>query len=398
MAIKKYYVANKKPGFQYDPKENKYFSWGYDAWLSGARVQERGFTSKKDAEAAVAKKRLEEKDARHGFAPPKEAPTLIELFQKKLNDLSGYERVFAKRVFEYFLRLDDVPGSVKVIELKTAHLQAYVSKRLGETVSPATVRRELVPVVAALNSAYKYFAALEDYRPPRIPRPKVSKERKTKVITRSELEKILDYLFAPKNIEKEETDYDAKTRRRAGLFLRFCLLTVSRPGEIAALKITDVDFENKIVTIRGTKTRFKSAQSSRLLPITETMRQILDERIEASKSEFVFTTGGRITKQMRRYLKDACDARGIGYGRAAPDGIIFHTARHTGATMLARSNRVDTKTAGAFTGHSDETMTLYYTHTNPQLLEIAGQVLEENFGENRAAKPAKKTRKKSARF
>ncbi len=50
--------------------------------------------------------------------------------------------------------------------------------------------------------------------------------------------------------------------------------------------------------------------------------------------------------------------------------------------QLARIEKGEsgTKTAGTFTGHSDETMTLYYSHTNRKMLEIAGEVLEQNMG------------------
>ena len=68
------------------------------------------------------------------------------------------------------------------------------------------------------------------------------------------------------------------------------------------------------------------------------------------------------------------------YGKNEMNGIIFYTARHTATTVLAHSNQVDTKTAGTFTGHSDETMTLYYSHPTPETVDQAGEILEENMG------------------
>jgi hypothetical protein len=80
-----------------------------------------------------------------------------------------------------------------------SHIQEYVHVRTNAGVSASTIRRELVPVVAALNAAGTFYEALESYRPPKITRPKISKTRKSKVITPGELAAILNWLFDPEN-------------------------------------------------------------------------------------------------------------------------------------------------------------------------------------------------------
>jgi len=161
-----------------------------------------------------------------------------------------------------------------------------------------------------------------------------------------------------------------------------CLLTVSRPGEIARLKAHDVDLDANIVTIRGTKTE-KKKHSIRQIPLSPTARAILIERMKVSTEDghpYLFTAGGSITVSMRRTLKMACEKLGIKYGRRDPHGITFYTARHTATTELAHSNQVDVKTAGTFAGHSDAVMTLYYTHVNESVIQTAVDVLEKNMG------------------
>lgn len=376
MAIKKYFVNKPKEGYPYDGKENKYFSWGFDIWLNGERVSERGFFTKKHAEDAVKALREDAKNSRLGISSRIKSPQLIELFQKKLNAMpAGTDRVRAKRVFKYFLAL--VPGKLKVIDLETAHLYSYKEARIADGVKNATIKREMVPIMEALNNADNYFAELKSYRPPRKPKLTISKTRKTTVISLDARKKLLTYLLAHQ--QEGERAYQAAARRRVGLFLQFCLLTVSRPGETAAIRKADVDLQAGIIKLYGTKTENK-AHSVRELLITATMRAILLERFELVTGEYLFTKGGHVTGKMRDRLKEACEAVGLKYGKFDPDGVIFYTARHTGTTVLAHSNLVDTKTAGAFTGHSDETMTLYYTHTNKKTLEIAGEVLEENMG------------------
>lgn len=376
MAIKKYFVNSQKPGYGFDRKANKYFSWGYDIWIGPDRIQERGFLNKADCERAVESLKRKAKLGGHGLVPSHQIPLLIELFQKYLDERQDKdERVRAKRVFNYLL--EQLPKNIKVTQLKTAHLQNFVETRLKDGVSAQTVRRELVPIVSALKSSFRYFASLDDYNPPRIPRPKVTKAKKERVIYKFEQEKLWGYFFAPKF--DHEIRQEPDTRRRTGQFLLMCLLTLSRPGEIAALKKTDVDLEMGVISITGQKSRFKATQIVRRLRITKTMREILVERYDAAKTDYLFTRSGTVTPDMYECFKAACEKSGIVYSRTDPAGISFHTARHTGITMLVQSG-VDLKTVAQLAGHSDQQMTMYYTHPDPQLVNRAALILEQKMG------------------
>lgn len=377
MAIKKFYVNGPKDGLPYDRKANKYFSWGYDIWLNRSRKEERGFLTKQDAEDTVIALKKAAKDLRNGIFPKNKSPYLRDLFDKKLESSADnrHDHARAKRVYEYLFRL--IPRKIKVVELRTVHLQQYVDNRIKDGVSAQTVHRELVPIVAALTSGYKYYDVLDDYRPPRIPRPKVSKTKKERVISQAEQDKIFAYLFAPRF--EDELKQEPETRRRTGQFLLFCLLSLSRPGEIAMLKRTDIDLDTGIVSITGRKSRFSATQIVRRLKISATMRQILEERTELAKKDFLFTQSGYVTPKMYKYLKAACAAAGVIYSRTDPDGISFHTARHTGITTLVQAG-MDLKTIGKLAGHSDSQMTLYYTHANPQMVNQAADLLEKKMG------------------
>lgn len=377
MAVKKYYVNSKKPGYPFDRNAKKFYSWGYDIWIDRARRQERGFQTKTDAETAVTRLKQQEKMAAHGAIASSKIPALIELFQKKLDTFeSKHDRARAKRVFTYFLAL--LPKKILVTELRTAHLQEFVTARLA-TVSAQTVRRELVPIVSALRSAYMFYASLEDYTPPRVPRPKVVKSKKERVISETEREKLFAWFFEPQS--ENETSQQHSTRRRTGQFLLFCLLTLSRPGEIAALRKTDIDLSLGRVAITGRKSRFTATQIVRRLSITRTMREILLERIPRAPGDYVFTRSGYVTPKMYDRMKEACEANGIKYSRTDPEGISFHTTRHTGITMLLQGG-LDLKTVGGLAGQSDSQMTMYYTHTSPELVKKAGEILERKIANN----------------
>jgi integrase len=372
MAIKKYYVSNPKPGFPYDRNARKYFSYGFDIWINGARRQERGFFTKQDAEAAV--KALRSRGPRAS-----RSPHLIELFQKKLDDMQpGPERSRAKRVFTDFLNCAG-DKKIKVIDVKKVHFKTYTTQRMKAGVSAATVRREIVPIAAALNKAGEYFEALEDHRPAKIPWPQVPRARKHKTISAEERAAILNYLLGPRRlIEHMPKMYEA--RRRTGVFLQFCLLTASRPGEIAQLQRSNIDWNAGTVSIVGTKTRKTDPDPVRVLQITPTMAAILRERESKAFGDYLFFRGGKITAKSYAMLKEACEANDIPYGRKLIDGITFHTARHTATTELSRSGLVDTRTVGEFTGHADESMILYYTHAHPEMMQKAADHLEKQMG------------------
>lgn len=367
--IKKYFVTKQpRDGYPFDARAKKFFSWGFDFRAGGTRYQERGFLTKLEAEDAVAHIKAQAKASAHGMVKRTRTPLLIELFQKKLDEMTGPDRVRAKRVFQTFLDL--LPKQIKVIDLKTAHFKTYGDKRAAVGISAATIRRELVPILAALNNAGEYFEALENYRPPKIRRPQISKTRKSKTISGHERKQILDWLFNPNN------DTGRGLMRRTGQFLRFCLLTSSRPGEIASLKWSDIDFLSMTVLIAGTKTKNKSTRGVRQLAISPTMEEILKQMLAENKGEFVFTRGGKVTGKMYDALKAACEASGIDYGRDKSEGITFHRSRHTAITELIHSG-VDIQTAGAIAGHSDQTMTMYYGHNDPAAIKKAMLELDD---------------------
>jgi hypothetical protein len=63
---------------------------------------------------------------------------------------------------------------------------------------PQTVDRELNIIVAMFNKGDTYFQQLDQWRPPRLPRPKIIDGRRERVWSEHEIKAILSELFAPK--------------------------------------------------------------------------------------------------------------------------------------------------------------------------------------------------------
>jgi integrase len=374
--IKKFYVQKPKEGYPYDRRAESYFSWGFDIWTPNGRQQGRGFPTRASASDAVKAIMESTKNNRYGIEQ-KETPFLIDLFQAKLNTIDAANRkhrVHCKTVFTRFLSL--APRNIRVIDLRKVHFQTYINARSqdisqssGKLITPQTILRELVPIIAVLNSAGNYFASLEHYVPPRIPRPKVPKGRKERVLSHAEQEAILRYLYEPRKPKEDRRRFE--NRIRTGHFMEFCLLTLSRPGEIASMKWNQV--EESYISIIGTKTRFTSDVHIRRLKITPTMSKILEAR--KGQGEYVFTVGGVVTPKMYEQLKLACEENGIAYGRNDKFAVSFHTTRHTGITRLLQQG-VDLKTIGKLSGHSDARMTMYYSHSNTDLTDAASDLLD----------------------
>lgn len=174
--IKKFYSNKNRPGWKYDARLKKYYSWGFDIRLEdGRRKREPGFDSRAHAESAVARLRAVEKEIRYGFVLPKEIPTLREVCDKKLSLIANTrERVRATRVLRTLCA--ELPEIRRITELETAHLQRFVEKRKRDGLGAPSINRELNIVSAALHVGPVHFAGLKNWTTPKMPRPKHQNE------------------------------------------------------------------------------------------------------------------------------------------------------------------------------------------------------------------------------
>jgi integrase len=364
------------PAWKWDDKEKKWWSHGYDITLAdGTRRRESGFFSQADAEAAVGRIRLAEKEKKYGFISEASRPTLASLIEKRLAGMpTRRERVRSERVLGDFQKL--LPKKIKVDEVTTAHIRWYVEKRLG-LVSPQSVNRELNIISATLRAAEIFYPVLAQWLPPRIPRPKHSKRRRERVIMDEEKDSLLAHLLAPQG--EEESASRARQRRLVGLVVNFALLTGMRHGEIDKLKWEHLDLKAKTLKVIGTKTENVTNATRYIAPLTETMLMILRERREQSIGKYIFTISGSPMANFYSILRAACEACGIPYGRDVAGGVVLHDARHTATTRLLQAG-VDLSTIQSFTGHSDKEMVLHYGHATPQSRERAARALEDYAG------------------
>lgn len=162
------------------------------------------------------------------------------------------------------------------------------------------------------------------------------------------------------------------TPQNIGVLLALC--TGMRIGEVCALKWEDVDFIQKIVTVRHTIGRIyncelksterihsspKTKNSYREIPISKQLFQALKTVRKQSRSPYVVGTSSQ-SKEPRSYR----DYFGRLLKRLNIPHLVFHGLRHTFATRCIES-QCDYKTVSVILGHSNVATTLnLYVHPN----------------------------------
>ncbi len=372
--IRKFYSTKAKAGWRFDIKQNRFWSYGFDIYLqSGKRKRESGFASKQLAESAVARIKLGEKENTYNLQT-RSFPLVSEVLEsavRRIEEIKPRKRAIV--IFNLWLSL--IPANLRVNELTTSLIRLYIDKRQGE-IKASSINREVTFIASALHSVYLDFPELETWNCPRIPRPKVEKSRRERLITSDEIITLLNYLLSARRKDEKQIDYEK--RRVVGQVFQMCLLTGSRVGEVSALSWSQIDFDAKILQIVGRKNRFKTAKNVRYLELNPTIEAILLERKELDKfGAFVFCRSGNSVTDYYSIMKSAAESVGIAYGRNTVGGFVTHDARHTAVTRMLQSG-VDLATVGAITGHSDTQLILHYSHATRESRKKATNILENS--------------------
>lgn len=344
-----------------------------DIRINKKRVR-RLFHTRSDAETVAYKLRHDSTLRRYGIRSISGSPELEDLIRRRCAVIANKnERTRAARVLKYLLAL--LPRGVQVSQVSAPDLQLYVERRIADGLQPQSVNRELNIIGATLHAASMFYVELEQWVAPRIPRPKQRKRRRERYIKDEEKEAILDWLKAP---QRDGEDPQAVPARiRIGLMFEWAFLTAMRHGEINKLQWSDIQWRNQTVRVVDTK-----RDKYRYIPITPTMKAILDERKDA-KSKYVFTRSGNAPPNFYEILNRVCNAVSVPYGPNVKNGLIFHDARHTATTNLLRAG-IDMSTIQSITGHSDQTMVLYYSHPSGETRSRAAEALERTAGRKTA--------------
>lgn len=162
---------------------------------------------------------------------------------------------------------------------------------------------------------------------------------------------------------------EAFGNERAELVIKYALYSGRRRGDILKLKWKDVDFDNRFVTYQGMNTKNRKTQT---LPVNNRCYEVLSRARSMIICPYVFpaSTG--------RYYH-SFDATWQRIRKAAGFSYRFHDLRHTFASYLASSGKVDIYTLQTLLGHKDIAMTMRYASLFPGALRKGADVANTVF-------------------
>lgn len=297
--------------------------------------------------------------------------------------LETTKNTLAPTTHEYYTRIIRdliVPalGHFKLKDIKPSHVQQFIhqlsetpkEKRNGqaddngETLSPSSIRRYLTVLQSIFKQALKLGLISES--PAKVERLTLPKAQapKIEIFTKQEAAQMLEAL------ENENLQFQT--------LIQLAIFTGARRGELVALKFSDVDFEQRKITIERAAYKIKGKPlatkppkdyETRTVTINESCVELLKllkaEKIKTAQrlgsqwvgGNWVFTQwNGEMmnpmtpTKQFSKFL----ERHGLQHRK-------FHSLRHTSATLLLYAG-VNIKQVQGRLGHGDIETTNKYLH------------------------------------
>lgn len=236
---------------------------------------------------------------------------------------------------------------LKMSDIKTAHLQAVMDELSGMSVESQT------KVKTIFKNCFKYAIQNDiikkDYSEFVTLAPTKGKTKKENYFTASEI----DLIFKNRNY-KCEFPTGKKSYCTLELVDSIIVLLYSgmRIGELLALKCEDVNLLNRIMHVRGTKTK----DADRLVPIHKKLIPILKSRLAG---EFVFENGNGEPIRYDSYKKNFFDPfmKSLGLSQTP------HACRHTFISMMDSAGvSASSVVLKRIVGHANASTTEHYTH------------------------------------
>lgn len=244
-------------------------------------------------------------------------------------------------------------GQKLIDQISNLDIEEFKAKKLKSGLMPKTVNNQLTDLSCCLNKALEWSII-----------DKIPKIRKLKVAPQK-----YDFL--------SETESSQLLNNSTGLLHEMILVALKtgvRIGELIALDWSDVDFEEKVLTVRQAMSRGRlgSTKSNKIrhIPLTATTCEMLSKRAKRMGFIFVDKSGNPLKSLYSlRSLQKTCRNAGM-------RKIGWHTLRHTFASHLA-ANNVPMRAVQELLGHANIVTTMRYSHVSHATLRDAIKTLEE---------------------
>jgi integrase len=299
------------------------------------------------------------------------------------------------RGYEWIIERYVIPavGSKPLAQLHPEHVQTMLRGMEARGLSPRTRRQTRAILRRALATAERYGYVARNVAALTEP-PKIGATKLDDALTASEARAVLD----------------AVRGDRFAALAEIILSLGLRKGEVLALRWHDIDAEHHTITIGGTLKRRpgggwyidtpKSANSTRTLPLIDSVSEALTERRRVQATErlaagsawhdhgFVFTTRRGLPLDERNALRwwhQLTERAGIGRRR-------FHATRHTAATLL-HDQGVPLEVISTLLGHASLAITAdVYTRIGVAAQRHAAEQLGHALSAPAPARPSRGAR------
>ena len=227
--------------------------------------------------------------------------------------------------------------------------------------SPTTRMRKL----SALKSFFKY-AHVKEHIISVNPTADVDAPKKS-----ATLPKYLSVEEAVRLLDAIKSDKESKTRIRDYAIVVLFLNTGMRLSELVGINLQNIDSEISTIKVlgKGAKERVIYLNNAARTALIDYMKQRLDPKHVRTSSNALFLSGreNRISNKtvqwmVQKYLKIA----GLG-----SRGLSVHKLRHTAATLMYQSGKVDIRVLKDILGHEQLNTTQIYTHVVDRNIEEA---------------------------
>lgn len=228
--------------------------------------------------------------------------------------------------------------SMYLQNLLDMEIQKITAIEIQKTINKIVAPRMRVITYQVLCNAFKY--ALGNGLLPFNPMQAVDAHRGIKnmrrAITREEETKLLN----------------ASNSNNFKTLIIFYVETGVRRSEALTIELTDIDYENSCILIRGTKT----ANSQRHVPISTRLKKLLQDFYPMSKTMLFTFNKDYVTRKFKAVCR-----------RANIEDVCVHSLRHT-FTTRCQEKSIDIVALKNWLGHADISTTInIYTHLTKEL-------------------------------
>lgn len=277
-------------------------------------------------------------------------------YYKVQDDILSYEREDLEKVEISDLSIETI-GSVTTASIY--EFLVYARSSLDNN-SSTRMRK-----ISALRSFYKFVHDKKHYIDSN---PTVEIEPPKKAST---LPKFLNVEEAVRLLETVKSDKESKTLERDYAIIVLFLNTGMRLSELVGLNLSSFDSELNTVKVlgKGNKERIIYLNNAAKLAVKSYLKVRLDPRFirTSDKAFFLSKRQQRISnKTVQWIIYKYLDLAGLG-----DRGLSVHKLRHTAATLMYQSGKVDIRVLKDVLGHEQLNTTQIYTHLTSANLESA---------------------------